>query len=104
MLDDPNKEIIDIIRWFGKREKIFNVHLEISEGKTRFYGSFPDEGSIDFVEVIKVYQEIGYKYMLMPDHVPQINGKDPKNTAFAYCYGYITHYFKLSMNQENNLG
>ena len=51
---------------------------------------FPDEGSIDFVEVIKIYQEIGYKYMLMPDHVPQINGKDPNNTAFAYCYGYIT--------------
>lgn len=91
MLDDPNKEIIDIIRWFGKREKIFNVHFRNIRGKKLdFMEVFPDEGSIDFVKVIKVYQEIGYKYMLMPDHVPQINGKDPKNTAFAYCYGYIT--------------
>ena len=38
----------------------------------------------------KVYQEVGYKYMLMPDHVPQIAGRDPQSTAFAYVYGYIT--------------
>ena len=91
MLDDPNKEIIDIIRWFGKREKIFNVHFRNIRGKKLdFMEVFPDEGSIDFVEVINIYQEVGYKYMLMPDHVPLINGKDPVSTAFAYCYGYIT--------------
>jgi mannonate dehydratase len=27
--------------------------------------------------------------MLMPDHVPEIDGPDPSGTAFAYCYGYI---------------
>jgi mannonate dehydratase len=27
--------------------------------------------------------------MLMPDHVPEIAGRDPSGTAFAYCYGYI---------------
>jgi D-mannonate dehydratase len=27
--------------------------------------------------------------MLMPDHVPQIDGRDPPGVAFAYCYGYI---------------
>ena len=32
--------------------------------------SFPDEGDVDFVKAIKVYKEIGYPYMLMPDHVP----------------------------------
>jgi mannonate dehydratase len=25
----------------------------------------------------------------MPDHVPQIDGRDPSAIAFAYCYGYI---------------
>jgi hypothetical protein len=25
----------------------------------------------------------------MPDHVPQIDGRDPSGVAFAYCYGYI---------------
>ena len=27
--------------------------------------------------------------MLMPDHVPDIDGRDPSGVAFAYCYGYI---------------
>ena len=25
----------------------------------------------------------------MPDHVPEIDGRDPSGTAFAFCYGYI---------------
>ncbi len=91
MLDDPGEEIADVIRWFGSREKIFNVHFRNIRGhKLDFMEAFPDEGSIDFSEIIKVYQEVGYKYMLMPDHVPWISGDDRQGTAFAYCYGYIT--------------
>jgi mannonate dehydratase len=91
MLDDPNEELPDVIRWFGSREKIFNVHFRNIRGhKLDFKETFPDEGSIDFSEIIKVYQEVGYKYMLMPDHVPWISGDDPSGTAFAFCYGYIS--------------
>jgi mannonate dehydratase len=91
MLDDPGAEIADVIRWFGSRDKIFNVHFRNIQGhKLDFKETFPDEGSIDFSEIIKVYQEVGYKYMLMPDHVTWISGDDPQGTAFAYCYGYIT--------------
>jgi mannonate dehydratase len=91
MLDDPGEEIADVIRWFGSREKIFNVHFRNIRGhKLDFMEAFPDEGSIDFSEIVKVYQEVGYKYMLMPDHVPWISGEDRQGTAFAFCYGYIT--------------
>jgi mannonate dehydratase len=91
MLDDPGAEIADVIRWFGSRNKIFNVHFRNIRGhKLDFMESFPDEGSIDFSEIIKVYQEVGYKYMLMPDHVPWISGDDAQGTAFAFCYGYIS--------------
>ena len=91
MLDDPGEEIADVIRWFGSREKIFNVHFRNIRGhKLDFMESFPDEGSIDFSEIIKIYKEVGYKYMLMPDHVPWISGDDPQGAAFAFCYGYIS--------------
>ena len=97
MLDDPGEEIADVIRWFGSREKIFNVHFRNIRGhKLDFMESFPDEGSIDFSEIIKVYQEVGYKYMLMPDHVPWISGDDRMGTAFAFCYGYITALLQSS--------
>ncbi|OON42155.1 mannonate dehydratase [Izhakiella australiensis] len=91
MLDNPREEIDDIIRWFGRREKIFNVHFRnIRGGKLSFMESFPDEGDMDMVQSLKVYREVGYKWMIMPDHVPTIAGRDPVGVAFGYCYGYIT--------------
>jgi mannonate dehydratase len=44
---------------------------------------------VDFVEAIKVYREIGYPYLLMPDHVPQAPGDPNGLQSFAFCYGYI---------------
>lgn len=90
MLDDPAKEIADVIRWFGTRDKIFNVHFRNIRGrKLDFMEVFPDEGSMDMAAALRVYREVGYKYMLMPDHVPTIDAHDPSGTAFAFCYGYI---------------
>jgi mannonate dehydratase len=41
------------------------------------------------VRSLKVYREVGYKYMVMPDHVPRISGRDATGVAFSFCYGYI---------------
>ncbi|MGE7368909.1 mannonate dehydratase [Neorhizobium sp. NPDC001467] len=90
MLDNPREEIDDIIRWFGSREKIFNVHYRnIRGGKLSFMETFPDEGDMDMIRSLKIYKEVGYKYMIMPDHVPTISGRDPVGVAFSFCYGYI---------------
>jgi mannonate dehydratase len=50
---------------------------------------FPNEGDMDMFRSIFAYRDVGYQYMLMPDHLPQIDGRDPSGIAFAYCYGYI---------------
>ncbi len=90
MLDDPANEIDDIIRWFGTRGKLFNVHFRnIAGGKLGFRETFPDDGAMDMARSLAVYREVGYQYMIMPDHVPEIDGRDPSGTAFAFCYGYI---------------
>ncbi len=90
MLDNPRDEINEIIRWFGERQKIFNVHFRnIRGGKLDFMETFPEEGDMDMVSAFKVYQEVKYPYMLMPDHVPIVSGRDPKGVGFAFCYGYI---------------
>ena len=89
-LDDPATQIYDVIRYFGTRKKIFNVHFRNIRGhRNDFVEVFPDEGDIDFVKAIRVYKEVGYPYMLMPDHVP-IAANDPGSLqSFAFCYGYI---------------
>ena len=90
MLDDPGKEIFDVIRYFGSRQKIFNVHFRNIRGhRDDFVEVYPDEGDIDFVKAIQVYKEVGYPYLMMPDHVPQAPNDPAGLQSFAFCYGYI---------------
>ena len=90
MLADPGKEIYDVIRYFGSRNKIFNVHFRNIRGhRNDFLEVYPDEGDVNFVKAIQVYKEVGYPYMLMPDHVPQAPNDPNGLQSFAFCYGYI---------------
>ena len=90
MLANPGAEIFDVIRYFGTRNKIFNVHFRNIRGhRNDFVEVFPDEGDVDFVKAIRVYREVGYHYMLMPDHVPIAKADPDSLQSFAFCYGYI---------------
>lgn len=90
MLEDPGKEIHDVIRYFGSRKKIFNVHFRNIRGKRNsFQETYPDEGDVDFFKAIQTYKEVGYPYLLMPDHVPQHPDDKGGSQAFAFAYGYI---------------
>ncbi len=90
MLRNPGQEILDVIRYFGSRRKIFNVHFRNIRGRRDdFQEVYPDEGDIDFWKAMLVYKDVGYEYMMMPDHVPH-HPDDPRgDQAFAFCYGYI---------------
>jgi len=115
MLENPRAEINEIIRWFGERGKIFNIHFRNIVGRRlSFREAFPDEGDMDMWGCLRLLAELGYKYMVMPDHVPHLSGTSgpaPARTdyrdvtmpdhapaqpggtndaaAFAYCFGYI---------------
>jgi mannonate dehydratase len=99
-LRNPNEEIHDVIRYFGARGKIFNVHFRnIRGGFLNFEETFPDNGDVDFIRAIRTYKEIGYDGMLMPDHVPKIDEDVGGKQAFAYCFGYIQGLLQM-INQE----
>jgi mannonate dehydratase len=90
MLEDPRREIFDVIRTFGRRRKIFNVHFRNIQGRfLDFRETFVDDGDVDMLEALRVYKEVGYDGMLMPDHVPTIAGDAGGRQAFAYTFGYI---------------
>ena len=89
-LVNPAEEIFAVIRYFGERKKIFNVHFRnIKGGLGNFVEVFPDEGDVNMIRALKVYKEVGYEYMIMPDHVPGISGPEPGKVGFAYAFGYI---------------
>jgi len=89
MLQDPGKEIYDVIRWFGSRKKIFNVHFRNIRGRRDdFMEVAPDEGSVDMFKAMQTYKEVGYPYMVHPDH----NVSSPSDSGgeyTAFVYGYI---------------
>ena len=96
-LQNPNAEIGDVIRWFGSRKKIFNVHFRnIKGGRYSFTEEFPDNGDMDMPAALKVYHEVGYDGMIMPDHVPHIDADNSMETAFAFCFGYIIALFQAN--------
>src|SRR5690606_7714629 len=55
-LDHPREELPGVIRYFGKRNKLFNIHFRNIRGHRGDFVAemFPDEGDIDFVEMLKV--------------------------------------------------
>ena len=91
MLQKPGEEVYDVIRWFGERKKIFNVHFRNIRGhRDDFIETFPDEGDVDFVRALRVYREVGYDGLLMPDHAPtfQDNPNGPRE-SYSFDFGYI---------------
>ena len=90
MLTRPGDEIFDVIHYFGSRRKIFNVHFRnIRGGFLRFQETFIDDGDVDMLKALRVYKEVGFDGMMMPDHVPSIAGDARGAQAFAYTFGYI---------------
>lgn len=99
-LENPAEEIYDVIRYFGERKKIFNLHFRNIKGKLGdFVEVFPDEGDVDMLKALKTFKEVGYEYMIMPDHVPGISGPEPGRVGFAYTYGYI-HALLQAVNAD----
>ena len=41
------------------------------------------------LKAMRVYKEVGYDGMMMPDHVPEISVDPNGSQAFAYTFGYI---------------
>jgi mannonate dehydratase len=90
-LEDPGTQILDVIRYFGSRNKIFNVHFRNIRGhRDDFMEVFPDEGSVDFVKALKIYREVGYSGLLMPDHAPRVQDQpDAADMNFAFAFGHL---------------
>ena len=84
------QDVMETIRYFGSRKKIFKVHFRnvtkpIPEGG--FTETYPDAGYMDMHLVMRALREVSFDGGLMSDHLPQMVGG--YYAAEAYHVGYI---------------
>ena len=90
MLEDPGRDVYDVVRYFGERNKLFNIHMRNIRGRRDdFQEVYIDEGDIDVYRVLMTLRETGYSHMVRPDHVP-VHPDDPgRRQGFAHAFGYL---------------
>jgi mannonate dehydratase len=90
MADVGGARLPEVIRHFGRQNKIFFVHFRNIKGKfPRFDETFQDDGDADSYEAIKAYLEVGFDGPIRPDHSPAIAGDSKQRAGMAYSIGYM---------------
>jgi mannonate dehydratase len=99
--DQMGKDVFAMIRDFGKRGKIFDVHFRnVSAPLPHFVETFPDDGYLDLYAVMKALREVGFAGALEPDHVPLLTGdKGIRPAGTAYCIACMRAWLRRA-NQE----
>ena len=85
------KDVFEMIRDFGGRGKIFEVHFRNVTGPLpRFVETFPDDGYLDMYQVMKALRQVSFSGAAEPDHVPRLAGDSGLMRAgTAYCIAYM---------------
>jgi len=84
-------DVIEAIRYFGRRRKILYVHFRDVKGtSTKFDECFIDEGNVDMLKAMRAYKEVGFDGPVIDDHVPRVIGDTPwGHRSRAYAFGYM---------------
>ena len=93
------KDVFQMIRDFGKRGKIFEVHFRnVSSPLPRFEETFPDDGYMDMYQVMKALRQAGFDGLAEPDHVPGLIGDTGIRRAGT---AYILSYMRAMLRRAN---
>jgi mannonate dehydratase len=84
---EMGKDVFGMIRDFGGRGKIFDVHFRnVSRPLPEFIETFPDDGYLDMYAVMKALREVKFAGAAQPDHIPQFEGDDKfRRAGVAYA-------------------
>jgi mannonate dehydratase len=83
--------VLESIRYFGERGRIFYVHLRDVQGTAeKFTECFLGDGNSDIVQVVKALKEVGFRGFIIDDHVPRMVDDTPwAHRGRAWSTGYI---------------
>jgi len=74
--DLMGKDVLETIRYFGERKKLFKVHLRnVTQPLPYFVETFLDDGYMDMYKVMCALKEVDFDGVVIPDHIP-LMGRD----------------------------
>ena len=80
------------------RFSIFHLR-NIKGGWNNFQEVYPDNGDMDFAQIIRGLWEVGYDGMVMPDHIPQHEDPASGLQGHAFAFGYIKALIQAIENE-----
>ncbi len=94
-------DVVEAIHYFGERQKLFKVHFRnVHAPLPYFVETFIDDGYQDMYLVMKALQEVGFRGVAIPDHIPQM-GDDPR-LGTAYTIGYMKALLRRAEEEAGN--
>lgn len=81
------KDVLETIRYFGSRNKLFKVHFRnVNQPLPHFVEAFLDGGYMDMYKVMKALREVDFNGVLIADHIPMMANDRKIGTAFSIGY------------------
>ncbi len=82
------RDVIETIKYFGSRKKIFKVHLRnVNQPLPHFTETFINDGYADMYKILKALKDVDFDGVIIADHIPAM-AYGPY-TGTAYSIGYI---------------
>ena len=98
---EMGEDVTEVIRYFGDRDEITYVHFRDVVGTVpEFYETFLDDPASNYneYEVVRALRDVEYSGLLLPDHVPMLEGEDDWEFGGAvgrsFTVGYIRGLLK----------
>jgi mannonate dehydratase len=90
-MQEAGEDVPQVIRYFGRRDKIFYVHFRNVAGTVpRYQEVFPHEGDGNMVDNLEALKEVGYGGYIVPDHHFGLAGDGNwQQCSRAWQVGYI---------------
>lgn len=92
--------VLDEVHNYGRKGRIFMVHLRNVRGSFATAGAFEetllDDGDMNMGKILLELEKVGFDGCINPDHIPGLGGDDGVlGRGMAYSVGYIKGLFAM---------
>ncbi len=86
--------VIDEINNYGRKGKIFMLHMRNVRGSLATAGGFEetllDDGDLNMARILRELRAVGFSGYINPDHIPALPGDtETRDAGWAYSIGYL---------------